>query len=300
MTNEALPGGPAEEEKLNRLRRRMLPRGTAYVEAVDARGSVVSSCSGFLRQVDGAVYLYSAWHLLTGIDPFHVVVPHQPRCVASLHITAQANTPRGEGISAVGGRQTIEVSLFDADGPKWEQDERSRDDQADLLEPMGMQVPFWHDAFRILVPLEFDALLHVPQHANVPQHGDVSVGDRVLFAGYPYGFSVTGPNQPTAIVLTRGVAATESISRGQRELLLDGIGSPVMSGGPVFAFRNELIELLGIYAGQLMPERGSAWVGAAYKGNGKGDVTALGRCCDLRLHLWGGLPFVPPRVFLRP
>ena len=79
------------------------------------------------------------------------------------------------------------------------------------------------------------------------------VGEKLYIVGYPYGYSALGTEQPTAIILTRFIAA-ERIKDRQTEILLDGPGAPGMSGGPVFIEHDAVLYLLGIYTGLIYPD----------------------------------------------
>src|SRR5262249_28353808 len=78
-------------------------------------------------------------------------------------------------------------------------------------------------------------------------------GQKCLIVGYPYGFSAFGPNQPTPIVLTRFVAGSNRIAGRHQQILLESIGAPGMSGGPVFVEQEDRLLLAGIYSGSICP-----------------------------------------------
>lgn len=107
-------------------------------------------------------------------------------------------------------------------------------------------------------------------------------GDKVFVVGYPYGFSTVGSNQPTPVVLTRFIAANRLEGR-HREILLESVGAPGMSGGPVFIQRGENIKLLGPYTGLIYPD---------YVIEQNEKTTALGTCVDMML-CWEYMPLMP-------
>ena len=116
-------------------------------------------------------------------------------------------------------------------------------------------MPFWHDAVRIQLPdtVRVSDVQVLEQHDVFPSNTLLTAGDKLFVVGFPYGFSVRGAEQPTPIVLTRFVAATNVAGRHQ-EFLLESTGAPGMSGGPVFVERGQSIHLLGLYTGLIYPD----------------------------------------------
>ncbi len=82
-------------------------------------------------------------------------------------------------------------------------------------------------------------------------------------------------------MLTRFIAS-DYVADRRHELLLEKIGAPTMSGGPVFIERGENLMLLGLYTGAIYPDSPL----------GSEKATALGAIANLGLVFCGHLPFV--------
>lgn len=113
--------------------------------------------------------------------------------------------------------------------------------------------------------------------------------DKMLVAGYPYGFSANGQSQPTPVVLKRFVAAVNVPDR-RRQYLLESIGGAGMSGGPVFVEIGTDVLLVGLYTGLVYPD---------YLSPAPQLTTALGTVADISFHLHGHLNFLRPSTFAR-
>jgi hypothetical protein len=77
--------------------------------------------------------------------------------------------------------------------------------------------------------------------------------------------------------------ASGRITGRRQQLLLESIGAAGMSGGPVFAEREDDLLLFGIYTGLIYPD-------SSVQANDK--VTALGTVSNLTDVFSGGLPLV--------
>lgn len=195
-------------------------------------GKTACRASAFITHERDGYWLYTAWHVVTGMDPYDLKF-RDPPARKRLRIELQDAEDQQEGVKLVGGLQTIELDLYDSVGrPLWLQDKR-HSPNADL-NAIGIFVPFWHDVAKIRMPddMRISELLQVIQ-LNECAAASPQLGDKVYVVGYPYGFSAGGTDQPTAIALTRFVASHVVPGR-KRQILLDSAGAPSMSGGPAF------------------------------------------------------------------
>lgn len=266
--------------------RLLLPLAAVRLRCLDEQRRPVPGAfaSGFLRREEGKLFLYTGWHVVTSFDPYDVRVGLELPKRRFLEIALQDAQKRQEGVAVVGGIQSLVMPLYDSDArPAWLQDD-AHVPQADL-NAIGLFVPFWHDAVKIELPSEVNLSdLQVVDDSSVARDGMslLAPGEKCLVVGYPYGFSAFGPEQPTAIALTRFVASNRIAGRRQ-QFLLESTGAPGMSGGPVFVERDESLWLVGIYTGLIYPD-------FALEKNEKS--TALGAVSNLSLVLLGHLPFV--------
>ena len=231
---------------------------------------------------EGRHFLYTCWHVVTGYDPYNIQVGLEEPKRLFLRIKLQNSEKRQPGVTVIGGKQTSILSLYDRvelpRKPLWFQD-RQHLPHSDLNN-INIKVPFWHDAVKLpLSDLDFVDMQVIPDDEKWQDL--VQLGDKVLIVGYPYGFSAAGLDQPTPIVLTRHIAADQM--KGMRmQVLLDGPGTPGMSGAPVILERADKLWLFGIYTGTVFPD---AQLGSNIQG------TALGRCCNLSM-VFHHVPFI--------
>lgn len=266
--------------------RMMLPLTGVLLRCLDKDRQPIANAfaSGFIRREAGCLYLYTCWHVVTGFDPNDIRVGFLLPQRQYLEVALQRADQRQPGVVAIGGLQTVVLPLYDSPQqpfrPLWLQDDRHIPHPD--LNPIGLFVPFWHDLVKLKLPAEVE----VPDMQVIDEERLntmlVSPGDKCLVVGYPYGFSAFGPTQPTAIVLTR-FAASDRIADRQQQFLLESIGAPGMSGGPVFVERADEIALLGIYTGSIYPD---------YSLSKNERTTALGTVSNLTLVLGGNLPLV--------
>jgi len=273
-----------------------LPLKAVQIELLDQNGDpgqVYDAASGqpvgpmvatgfLMREGAGEYYLYTCWHVVTGINPQAPAVPAQRLRRTTLRFSMQNNNERAPGLHAIGGLQTITLPLYDTSTMPWRslwgQDEQSRPN-ADLA-GVGLALPFWRDIVRIRVtpaiePSLLQVLTPVDQWSNL-----VSPGDNLMIVGYPYGYS-SMRDSPNAVAITRSVAATRLERERPMDILIDGGGAPGMSGSPVFYVYEGRIYLYGVYTGVLYPD------------GPRPDperTTALGTVCSLGT----ALPFVRP------
>jgi hypothetical protein len=257
------------------FQRDMLPFTSVLLQCLDERQEPIKKAiaSGFIRREQERLFLYTCWHVVTGYDPNDIRVgPAHPERRYLRVALQDANEPH-PGMSIVGGLQTCVLPLYDSPTlplrPRWYQDDQHIPHLA--LNEIGLHVPFWHDVVKLELPSDVRVSdMQVIDEKRLCASG-VGLGDKCMVVGYPYGFSAYGPQQPTAIALTRFVASHRVLGR-PRQLLLESIGAPGMSGGPVFIERADDLLFFGIYTGLIYPD---------YTQNAPEKVTALGTVTDL-------------------
>lgn len=264
-----------------------LPMRSVLIRCLDEDRNPIPGAfgSGFIREEHDHAFLYTCWHVVTGYDPNDTRTPrYPPKQRMFLEVALQNAEKEQPGIERIGGLKTVVLSLYTAISgtlaPQWYQD-RQDVPHADL-NGIGLRVPFWHDVVKVSLPADIGiSKVQAIDEECIFRNGMslLAPGDRVLVVGYPYGFSVVGKTQPTPIVLTRYIAATRVADR-HRQFLLESIGAPGMSGGPVFVERDENLLLVGLYTGCIYPD-------SEY--NSREKTTALGTACDLSLVLWNAL-----------
>ncbi len=250
----------ADEEKLNKAnigQSFLLPVKAVHIQCLDSHKQPVLDGfgSGFIVREKDCLYLYTAWHLVTGFE-LYGPPPTKPTDRRFIEVRLQKATPQPGGLVAIGQAQSFVLPLFDQNGkPLWLQDQADRPHvEANAL---NIRVPVWHDAVKTRLPsdLQIESLqliegkdLYTDQLVN-------PVGTRLLIVGYPYGFSALGQATPTGIVITRHVAAI-AVENRLGEQLLDGPCAPGMSGGPVFCEASDQSGLLltGVYTGTIFPD----------------------------------------------
>ncbi len=212
--------------------------------------------TGFLTKEEGAAYLYTAWHVVTGAgDPYNIKKPNPPR-VDKILIYSQDVVSETSAITRIGKKAENILELYLNNGeqkkPLWKQDEQNTPD--DYWNEIGIQIPIWHDLIKIKVDLP-EVMINT---LAFNQDGFVSnfmlnIGEKVLISGFPYGYSSMGLTQPTPIILTRYIAAIHVEGR-RKSFLIDGACFPVMSGSPVFVIRDNKLLLCGVYTGIKYPD----------------------------------------------
>jgi hypothetical protein len=240
----------------------------------ERRGPVVAS--GFLLRDESDLYLYTCWHVVTGIELANPVLPGTNQRRSRLKVSMQRSEQlKGAIVSGVGS-DSFDVELYESSGegvflPRWEQDEQSVANST--LAMANLVQPFWHDIVRIRLPASvvtssMQVLSRLDLWPNL-----IAPADPLMLVGYPYGFSARQLSA-TPIVVQRHVAA---ISRdgARREILIDGAGAPGMSGGPVFYECDNRLYLFGMYVGVIFPD-------AAPESEPE-RATALGVVCPMNL-----------------
>jgi hypothetical protein len=240
----------------------------------ERRGPAVAS--GFLLRDDAELYLYTCWHVVTGIELANPVLPGTNQRRSRLKVSMQRTEKFKGAVVSVDGADSFDVELYEKSGeeaflPRWEQDQLSVSNSS--LAMANLVQPFWHDIVRIRLPAGVVAS-STPVLSRLDLWPElIAPADPLMLVGYPYGFSARQLS-PTPIVVKRHVAA---ISRdgARREILIDGAGAPGMSGGPVFYEWGDRIYLFGMYVGVIFPE--------AAPENEPERTGALGIVCPMNL-----------------
>jgi hypothetical protein len=258
-----------------------VPLKAVQIQILDAQKTAIKNASGFIVKELESLFLYTCWHVVTGFNMHDLRVGLEPPKGIFLKVNLQNAEEQQPGVVAIGGSQSLIIDLYDkVDLPRkpvWFQDKQ---DVPNIdLNAINLQIPFWHDAIKIPLPPTISVSdLQIVSEDDL-WHSLVFAGDKLLISGYPYGYSASGIQQPTPVVLTRFVAATR-IENRQREILIDGPGAPGMSGAPVFIEFNNKLFLFGIYTGAIFPDH---VIGQNER------TTALGTCCDMTI-AWNALP----------
>jgi hypothetical protein len=287
----------------NALQKYSLGHTAVKLDCLDIDKNNIASATGFFLQRKGSLYLYTCWHVVTGIKSWQPLLfsrSNDARARRFLLVSSQdvqnlvsdSGAPIGE---VIGGLRQFEITLYDSGGvPTWHQDKR--DIPHEDLNSIGIHIPFWHDtvAFPLSIDLPVSSIQlireeHLFTHSkkigpNMYKGRSYSLGDRVFIVGYPYGFSSTGDRQPEAVVLIRHVAST-NLRHGDghgHQVLLDGPAAPGMSGSPVFVETDCGLELFGMYTHMIFPDN---------PGGNREKTTALGVVTELT-QSWASTPLV--------
>src|ERR1700722_5264645 len=244
----------------------------------ERRGAAVAS--GFLLRDDAELYLYTCWHVVTGIELANPVLPGSSQRRSRLKVSMQRSEKFKGPIVSVGGSDSFEVELYEQSGeksaeavflPRWEPDQQAVSNSS--LAMANLVQPFWHDIVRIRLPPGI-VTSTTPVLSRLDLWAEpIAPAEPLMLVGYPYGFSARQITS-TPIVLKRHVAA---ISRdGARcEILIDGAGAPGMSGGPVFYEWDHRLYLFGMYVGVIFPDAATE--------NEPERTGALGVVCPMNL-----------------
>ena len=140
------------------IRKFDLPFKAVRIQCLDKDGLPIKNAtgSGFIRREDDSLYLYTCWHLVTGLDKNDLRVGRNPPNRLYLDISLQASEKRTEVVTAIGGVQNTTITLYDTlvtpYKPLWCQDKK--DIPHPDLNAINIRVPFWHDAVKIELPAE--------------------------------------------------------------------------------------------------------------------------------------------------
>lgn len=225
-----------------------------HVQCLDKNKKPVEgvNASGFILEEKGELFVYTCWHLVTGYNMHDVKIGRTLPNRRFIEINLQDCDKRQPGVQVIGGNQSIIISLYNEDNtPAWIQNQQ--DVPHPDLNAINLKIPFWHDAVKIALPREITlSKMQIIKEDEI-WNNLLMIGEKIYIVGFPYGYSALGMEQPTAIVLTRFLAA-DRIKDRQTEMLLDGPGAPGMSGGPAFIERDNTLHLVGIYTGLIYPD----------------------------------------------
>lgn len=225
---------------------------------LDDSGLIVTRGSGFVvyhskeeAQPEG-VYLYTCWHLVTGIDFFDPKVPVIPQRGKILRVDGKDFKVNDENSASHGGSFNFDIKLYDDKrNPNWQQTSLKR--KFSGIEECHIFVPRQVDVVRFHIDENLG--LHDLMHGwHIPvkniRNCRSKIGEDCYIAGYPYGYSAYGDDTIQPVFLKRSYATR---GNGENTILLDGFGSKGMSGGPVFERENDEYNLVGIYRGMIYP-----------------------------------------------
>lgn len=240
-----------------RLKQSHLSYTAVRLQCLDSAGQEIRGAyaSGFVRSEGGKNFLYTCWHVVSGYDaPLRLAVKdHQDR--AALRVFIQLVEKRGAS-EAIGGVHQFELPLRDDSGsPLWlqEPDEQQQPD----LNAIGLRVPRSVDVVKVEIPASSFSISSLTLLGEEFSSMGTLAGDRISMVGYPHGYSADGEDELTAIVLTRNVAVAMTRQGSPHRLIVDGPGTPGMSGAPVFVWNQQgHPRLLGIYSGIIHPGTG--------------------------------------------
>ncbi len=242
--------------------------------------------SGFILREQDGLYLYTCWHVVTGIkDMHHLQGPEYKSERMTLRVSLQKAEEQQTGSKlrayVIDGLAKIDIPLYeknqdDSYNPLWCQEPSSKRLVSLEIEEskyIEINVPDKLDAVKLRLPDTFQTSdLHVIEQEDLWK-SLVFPGERVYIVGYPYKSGLRESDQPLAIVLTRFIAGT-SIEGRLGEISLDGTGANGMSGSPVFVEKDNNIYLLGLYAGIIY---------TAGKNNKDNYVGVLGACVNMSI-----------------
>ena len=269
------------------FQRSLLPHKAVIIHCLDKNGEEIEGkyASGFILSEQDGLYLYTCWHVITGIDMHHLEnkVYDLERKALRISIQTAQEQQTGSKLKAyvIDGLTNIDIQLYETNQdklckPLWHQQPSSKRlvylENKDT-EKVELPVPDTLDAIKLRLPDSFKTSdMHLIMQNDLWKNL-VFTGERVYIVGYPYKFSARGPQQPLAIVLTRFIAGT-SIEGRLGEILLDGTGAGGISGSPVFVEKDEKIYLLGLYTGIIY---------TSTEDNKHDSIGALGACANMSI-----------------
>jgi hypothetical protein len=221
------------------------------LETLDEDKNLLTRASGFLVKETDGLFLYTCWHVVTGVDFLQPNSLSPPKRRVFIKAYCQDVQERQPGVQAIGGGRSIEVPLYDeSDRPRWLQEPNERE-QPDL-QGIGIRVPKFFDVARIPVNLESQVANVVEFRKSEVFANLADAGTDVVIVGYPYGYSAVDVTTPEPVFLKRSIASNRTASAGYA--LLDGGATPGMSGAPVIVKHQGSWWLLGMYTGVIFPD----------------------------------------------
>ncbi len=221
------------------------------LETLDDDGKLLGRATGFLVKESDGSFLYTCWHVVTGVDFLQPTPMSPPKRRALIRAYCQDVQQRQPGVQAIGDAHSIDIPLYDASGqPRWLQ-ERIEREQLDL-QNIGIHLPKFHDVIRIAVNLDKIVADVVEFQKRDVFSNPTQAGTDVVVVGYPYGYSAMDVTTPEPVFLKRSIASNRTSNVGH--VLLDGGAAPGMSGAPVLVNHQDRWWLLGMYTGVIFPD----------------------------------------------
>lgn len=222
----------------------------------NAEGEVLGTASGFIVKKELGLYLYTAWHVFTGLDPLDVKLSQKFQKRTTVEIIGAECHEDDKGTMVMSGTTSFTFDLFDAQGkPRWCQSGFDREPH--VVNEIGVYLPIMIDVAWLRVSLP-DPLCDIWSFAEPDDRltgPGLYVAEDVFLCGYPHGASAIGhPEKAGAmspVYLRRSIAS--SLQYKSWYHLLDGRGVAGMSGGPVVLKDGTLA---GIYRGTVSTDAG--------------------------------------------
>jgi hypothetical protein len=162
------------------------------LEILDENKHFLTRASGFLVRESDGLFLYTCWHVVTGVDFLQPTPMSPPKRRGFIKLFCQNVEESKPGVQRIGDSRCVEVPIYDeAHRPRWLQEPQAQE-QPDLKN-IGIQVPQFFDLIRILVDLD-RALSGVV--AFQPDEDQPQARTDVVIVGYPYGYSAVDVTTP--------------------------------------------------------------------------------------------------------
>lgn len=240
----------------------ILPHRTVLLTSLDENKKPLEkkTATGFIVKENENFFLYTCWHVMSGYNMYDIHsgnYPSSPPLKKYLRLNFHKYMTQKEGEVVVAMQEPIDIALYDdvifPVKPLWYQD--AEEEPNAYFSKVNIKIPKFLDIAKIEIPSDHEIEEHLCFHPqNFFSEAWPWVGEKVYLAGFPYGYSSLGREQPCPVVLTHHVAATFFEDR-REDFLLDAAGAPGMSGGPVLIERNKTLMLLGVYQGTRYPTK---------------------------------------------
>ena len=183
------------------------------LETLDKDKNLLARGSGFLvKEADGS-FLYTCWHVVTGVDFLQPNSLSPPKRRAFIKAYCQHVQEQQPGVQSIGGAHCVDVPLYDeSDRPRWLQEPNERE-QPDL-QAVGMRVPKFFDVVRIPIYLG-SHIANIVEFLNSDIFTNLTgAGTDVVIVGYPYGYSAVDVTTPEPVFLKRSIASNRTANVG--------------------------------------------------------------------------------------
>ncbi|MEP6342322.1 MAG: hypothetical protein ABJ275_03330 [Maricaulaceae bacterium] len=247
-------------------------RLTGYRKYDDGTKTGKSVMSGFIWRNDGADFLITNWHNVTGLHPDS----EEPiGSFTPTHFCCEYKAVKNDDQSIASG--TVDLSLYNnEENPKWIEHPQGR-----LIDVVA--IPFYDDD----LPDNYDLLALNEQ--DFQKDWNPRIGSEGFIVGYPEGFS--GPL--TTPIWKRGSVSTEpSLDHQEKPMfLVDTIGNKGLSGSCVIGRSSgifmkggkltgtEIIgtweNFIGIYSGRVSDEGIGSQLGRVWKASVLEEIFSL-------------------------